>query len=46
MTVSDLGVAGFCVFVWAAWELISRLFVASADYWETAWQWVTGLFGG
>jgi hypothetical protein len=40
-----LGVAGFCVFVWAAWELISRLFLASAGYWQDAWLWVQGLFG-
>jgi len=40
-----LGVAGFCVFVWAAWELISRLFLASTDSLLTAWHWVQGLFG-
>jgi hypothetical protein len=41
-----IGVAGFCVFVWLAWELISRLFLASAGYWQAAWQWVNGLLGG
>ena len=40
-----VGVAGFCVFVWAAWELISRLFLASADWFVHGWQWVQGLFG-
>ena len=39
-----LGVAGFCIFVWAAWELISRLFLASADQLQAAWSWVQGLF--
>ncbi len=40
-----VGVAGFCVFVWAAWELISRLFLASAGWFLQAGQWVQGLFG-
>jgi hypothetical protein len=44
--VAWIGVAGFCVFVWLAWEVISRLFLASAGMWESAWQWVVGLFGG
>lgn len=44
--VAWIGVAGFCVFVWLAWEVISRLFLASAGMWESAWQWVIGLFGG
>lgn len=39
-----LGVAGFCVFVWAAWELISRLFLASAGWFVQAGHWVQGLF--
>jgi len=39
-----LGVAGFCVFVWAAWELISRLFSASAGNLQSAWGWLQGLF--
>ena len=39
-----LGVAGFCVFVWAAWELISRLFLASAGWFIHAGDWVQGLF--
>lgn len=39
-----VGVAGFCVFVWAAWELISRLFLASADWFLHAWHWMQGLF--
>lgn len=44
--VAWIGVAGFCVFVWLAWEVISRLFLASAGMWESAWQWVVRLFGG
>lgn len=44
--VAWIGVAGFCVFVWLAWEVISRLFLATAGYWQSAWQWVVGLFGG
>lgn len=44
--VAWIGVAGFCVFVWLAWEVISRLFLASAGMWESAWQWIVGLFGG
>lgn len=40
-----LGVAGFCVFVWAAWELISRLFMASAGWFVDAGHRVQGLFG-
>ncbi|MBU1346194.1 MAG: exopolysaccharide biosynthesis protein [Alphaproteobacteria bacterium] len=40
-----LGVAGFCVFVWAAWELISRLFLASAGWFLDAGHWIQGLFG-
>ncbi len=44
--VAWIGVAGFCVFVWLAWEVISRLFLASAGMWQSAWQWVVGLFGG
>ncbi|WP_396593792.1 exopolysaccharide biosynthesis protein [Brevundimonas sp. R86498] len=39
-----LGVAGFCIFVWAAWELISRLFLASTGSLQAAWAWVQGLF--
>lgn len=39
-----LGVAGFCVFVWAAWELISRLFLASAGWFVHAGDWIQGLF--
>jgi hypothetical protein len=39
-----LGVAGFCVFVWAAWELISRLFLANAGWFVGAWDGVTALF--
>ena len=39
-----VGVAGFCVFVWAAWELISRLFLASAGWFVGAWDWIAGLF--
>ncbi|WP_029415469.1 exopolysaccharide biosynthesis protein [Brevundimonas bacteroides] len=46
IAVAWIGVAGFCVFVWLAWEVISRLFLATAGYWQSAWQWVTGLFGG
>ena len=38
------GVAGFCVFVWAAWALISSLFLASAGWFLEAWQWIQGLF--
>ncbi|MES2861750.1 MAG: exopolysaccharide biosynthesis protein [Pseudomonadota bacterium] len=38
------GVAGFCIFVWAAWELISRLFLSSADTALAAWHWVVALF--
>lgn len=44
--VAWIGVAGFCVFVWLAWEVISRLFLASTGLWSGAWQWVAGLFGG
>lgn len=39
-----VGVAGFCIFVWAAWELISRLFLASAGNLQDAWIWLQGLF--
>jgi hypothetical protein len=39
-----LGVAGFCVFVWAAWELISRLFLASAGWFVGAWEGITAPF--
>lgn len=39
-----LGCVGFGVFVWAAWELISRLFLASAGWFLHAGQWVQGLF--
>ncbi len=45
IAVAWLGVAGFCVFVWVAWELISRVFLASAGHMQAAWQWVQGLFG-
>ena len=38
------GVAGFCIFVWAAWELISRLFLASAGWFVHAGDWIQGLF--
>ncbi len=38
-----LGVGGFCIFVWAAWELISRLFQASADSMLGAWNWLVAL---
>ncbi|MFC5344673.1 exopolysaccharide biosynthesis protein [Brevundimonas staleyi] len=41
-----VGIAGFCVFVWLAWELISRLFLASADWFVHGWHWIQGLFGG
>lgn len=41
-----VGVAGFCVFVWLAWEVISRLFLASAGLWDAAGRWVVGLLGG
>ena len=40
-----VGIAGFCVFVWIAWELISRLFLASAGWFVHAGHWVQGLFG-
>jgi hypothetical protein len=39
-----LGVAGFGVFVWVAWELISRLFLASAGWLVDAGQWIQTLF--
>jgi hypothetical protein len=39
-----LGVAGFCIFVWAAWELISRIFLASTGHLLAAWHWVQALF--
>ncbi len=39
-----IGVAGFCIFVWAAWELISRVFLSSADTLLAAWHWVVALF--
>lgn len=39
-----VGAAGFGVFVWLAWELISRLFLASAGWFLHAWQWVEALF--
>lgn len=39
-----VGVTGFGVFVWAAWELISRLFLAGADWMLAAWQWVVAMF--
>lgn len=42
--VGWFGVAGFCVFVWVAWELISRLFLASAGWFLHAGQWVQALF--
>lgn len=38
------GVAGFCVFVWLAWELISRVFLASAGWFVHAWDWIVALF--
>lgn len=41
-----VGTAGFCVFVWLAWELISRLFLASAGWFVHGWTWLQGLFGG
>lgn len=44
--VAWVGVAGFCVFVWLAWEVISRLFLASTGMWQSALQWAAGLFGG
>jgi hypothetical protein len=44
--VAWIGVAGFCVFVWLAWEVISRLFLASTGLWSGAWSWAAGLFGG
>lgn len=28
------GVAGFCAFVWLAWEVISRIFLVSMDWWR------------
>lgn len=43
--VAWFGVAGFCIFVWAAWALISSLFLASAGWFLEAWQWIQGLFG-
>ncbi len=46
IAVAWIGVAGFCVFVWLAWEVISRLFLASTSMWQSAWQWVVALFGG
>lgn len=39
-----VGVAGFCVFVWLAWELISRVFLASAGWFVHAWDWIVALF--
>ncbi|WP_426042473.1 exopolysaccharide biosynthesis protein [Brevundimonas sp. TWP2-3-4b1] len=42
--VAWLGVAGFCIFVWAAWELISRLFLASAGWFVSLGDGVQGLF--
>ncbi len=39
-----LGSAGFGVFVWLAWELISRLFLASAGWFVHAGQWLQALF--
>lgn len=42
--VAWFGVAGFCIFVWAAWALISSLFLASAGWFLEAWQWIQGLF--
>ena len=38
------GVAGFCIFVWAAWALISSLFLASAGWFVQAGDWIQGLF--
>lgn len=40
-----LGCVGFGIFVWLAWELISRLFLASAGWFVHAGQWIQGLFG-
>lgn len=42
--VAWFGVAGFCIFVWAAWALISSLFLASAGWFLEAWRWIQGLF--
>ncbi len=39
-----LGTAGFCVFVWLAWELISRLFLASAGWFVHVWAWIQAPF--
>lgn len=39
------GAAGFGVFVWLAWELISRVFLASAGWFIDAGHWVQSLFG-
>jgi hypothetical protein len=39
-----LGVAGFGIFVWVAWELVSRLFLASAENLQAGWTWVEGAF--
>lgn len=44
ISVAWLGVAGFCIFVWAAWELISRLFLASTDTALAAWTWLQTQF--
>ena len=38
-----VGAAGFGVFVWIAWGLISRLFLASAGWFVDAWQGLQGL---
>lgn len=37
-----LGVAGFCIFVWAAWELISRLFLAGLGNVQHVGAWLQG----
>ncbi|MBX9616628.1 MAG: exopolysaccharide biosynthesis protein [Caulobacteraceae bacterium] len=42
--VAWLGVTGFCIFVWAAWELISRLFLASVGNFQNVGAWLQGQF--
>ena len=42
--VAWFGVAGFCVFVWAAWALISSLFLASAGWFVSLGDGIQGLF--
>ena len=29
-----VAIAGFCAFVWLAWEVISRIFLVSMDWWR------------